>query len=307
MDTFLAGAGVDSSLRKVFGAICASVEQVREALKTGCTKKTGGQNASGDHQLTVDVIADEICFAEMKKSGVVSTASSEETVEEVAMGGSGYSVAFDPLDGSSIIDCNFAVGSIFAVFKGEGFVGRCGDDQAASACAIYGPRTTLMCALPGRSTADGAPRAFEATLHGSKWLVTRASLTVKEGKVFAPGNLRATTELPSYRKLVDFWMTERYTLRYSGGMVPDCVHMLVKGKGVFCAPPSPSAPAKLRLLYEVAPMCLLLECAGGASCDGEGNSVMARKLDTTNDRTGVCLGSVGEVERYIKFMGQAKA
>ncbi len=79
-----------------------------------------------------------------------------------------------------------------------------------------------------------------------------------EGKMFSPGNLRATFDNPAYEKLISYYVGEKYTLRYTGGMVPDVFQIIVKEKGVFTNVTSPSTKAKLRLLFEVAPLGLLV-------------------------------------------------
>ena len=90
---------------------------------------TGTENAFGDKQLDVDVQADAVLFAALARSGLVHVAASEECPVEVACGGTGYSVAFDPLDGSSVVDCNFAVGTIAGVWPGNGLLNRRGREQ----------------------------------------------------------------------------------------------------------------------------------------------------------------------------------
>jgi sedoheptulose-bisphosphatase len=79
-----------------------------------------------------------------------------------------------------------------------------------------------------------------------------------EGKMFSPGNLRATFDNPNYERLISHYIGEKYTLRYTGGMVPDVFQIIVKEKGVFTNVTSPSTKAKLRILFEVAPLSLLV-------------------------------------------------
>jgi sedoheptulose-bisphosphatase len=98
-------------------------------------------------------------------------ASSEETPEEICCGAeNGFSVAFDPLDGSSIVDANFAVGTICGVWPGRGLMGRFGREQCASLIAQYGPRVTIMIGLPATSTVSGEPACLELTMLPHKWL-----------------------------------------------------------------------------------------------------------------------------------------
>lgn len=178
----------------------------------------GSQNESGDDQLHLDIECDEDVFRAVKESGVFATVASEETPTETTVGDGDFSLGCDPLDGSSIIDANFSVGSIYGIWPGKTLVGRKGSEQVAAAVALYGPRTLLCIALPKEK------KVFEVTLvrNRSSWDVSRADIHIKPaGKVFAPGNLRATTDHEKYSKLVQYWMKERYQLRYTGGMVPD--------------------------------------------------------------------------------------
>ena len=277
----------------------------------------GSQNSSGDEQLHLDIDCDNAVFDAIRESGVFATAASEETPEETNVlpakiakedeDGPWYSVGFDPLDGSSIIDANFSVGSIFGIWPGTKLLGRKGNEQVASAVSLYGPRTTLLIALPSKSRDEGnADITFEVTLvkDRSHWELSRECVTLKpEKKVFAPGNLRATNDNSNYDALVKHWISERYTLRYSGGMVPDVYHMFAKSGGVFSNVSSEKARAKLRLLYEVAAMGLLVECAGGVTThEFEDKSVLDIEIDDLDKRLGVCFGSKAEVEKYKQFM-----
>lgn len=196
----------------------------------------------------------------------------------------------------------FRVYRIFGVWKGDSFVGQDGHGVVCAGLAIYGPRTTLTLAIDG---VDGAHEFlliddFSAK-HGS-WIHTAAFSTVNEGKLFAPGNMRAAQDNPGYKKLLDFYFSERYQLRYTGGMVPDVNQILVKGKGVFCNPASPSAKAKLRVLYEVLPIGYVIEKAGGKSSNGAG-SVLDIKIKGCDGRSQVCYGSADEVQRFEEMVG----
>ena len=265
----------------------------------------------------MDIDCDNAVFRAIRDAGVFVTAASEETPEETDVrpssmkndeeDGQWYSVGFDPLDGSSIIDANFSVGSIFGIWPGERLLGRTGREQVASVVSLYGPRTTLIIALPSKSRdASRGDITFEVTLikDRSHWEVSRDEVVLKPTKkVFAPGNLRATNDNPKYDALVKHWIQERYTLRYTGGMVPDVYHMFAKSGGVFSNVSSEKARAKLRLLYEVAAMGLLVECAGGMTThEFEDKSVLDLTVDDLDRRLGVCFGSKDEVEKYKQFM-----
>ena len=126
--------------------------------------------------------------------------------------------------------------------------------------------------------------------------------------MYSPGNLRAIYDNPEYAELIKYWMDNQYTLRYTGGMVPDVFQIIVKEKGVFSNVISPSTKAKLRLLFEVAPLALLVEKAGGASsCDGKCVSGLDVEVTAHDQRTQICYGSVGEVKRFEETLYPGKS
>lgn len=294
---------VDRDLGLCTRGLFRACKEIAYKIRTASCDKMQCFNDFGDEQLAIDVLADKCIFDNLESCGVVATASSEEVPVEKPMSKDGkFSVAFDPLDGSSIIDTNFSVGTIFGVWKGKSFIGKTGHDICCAGLAIYGPRTTITLGI------DGVEGAHEFLLiddfsaqHGS-WIHTNVFETVNEGKLFAPGNLRAAQDNPGYAKLLDYYFVEKYQLRYTGGMVPDVNQILVKGKGVFCNPESPNAKAKLRVLYEVLPIGYLMEKAGASSSNGKG-SVLDIKIKSTEDKSQVCYGSSGEVARFEEFVG----
>lgn len=261
----------------------------------------GSQNASGDDQLQLDIQCDDAVFRAVRASGVYATVASEETPQETTINEQGtFSLGFDPLDGSSIIDANFSVGSIYGIWPGSNLVGRTGREQVASLIALYGPRTVLCIGLAEQKA------VLEITLVNDRteWEVSRERINIRpSGKIVAPGNLRATTDHPNYNQLFQYWMKERYQLRYSGGMVPDVYHILAKSMGIFTNVSSPSAKAKLRLLYEVAPIGLIIELAGGVALfESEDMSVLDIVITHCDHRVGVCFGGTIEVDKYKEIM-----
>eukprot|EP00871_Galdieria_phlegrea_P001046 jgi/Galph1/1942/GphlegSOOS_G592.1 len=297
----------DVSLKHCLLAITEAAEEISSLLRKGAgLEGLSTSNKFGDQQLRVDVQADQILETKLQKCGVVETICSEENSEERTCGGKGFSVAYDPLDGSSIVDTNFAVGTIFAVVRGNTFIGKSGRDFVAAGCFVYGPRTELSLTI---STIDFSHQFVwvseesEKSLVENRWVKRRTFNSIASGKLFAPGNLRATTDNEGYRELLSFWMDNKYQLRYTGGMVPDVNQLLIKGKGVFCNPASSSAPAKLRLLFECAPLAFLIEKAGGLSSNGE-ISLLDIVFQGTEERCQVCYGEKGEVERFNKLVGK---
>lgn len=298
LSEFLIEATKDPKLRQLMMSMAEAVRTIAYKVRTASCAGQGCVNSFGDEQLAVDMLADKLLFEALRYSHVCKLACSEEVPEPVDMGGSGYCVAFDPLDGSSIVDTNFSVGTIFGVWPGDKLKDITGRQQAAAGMGIYGPRTVLCIAIAGY------PGTHEFLLQDDgKWLHVKETTEIGEGKLFAPGNLRATFDNPAYERLFAYYLGEKYTLRYTGGMVPDVFQIIVKEKGVFTNVTSPSSKAKLRVLFEVAPLALLVENAGGAS-SGDGKCISALDIPITmyDQRTQICYGSKGEVKRFEEYM-----
>eukprot|EP00798_Chlamydomonas_sp_ICE-L_P007980 gene7980-1197_t len=298
LEEFLAVATPDPKLRMLLSSMGEAMRTIAFKVRTASCAAQGCLNSFGDEQLAIDLLADKLLFEALKYSHVCSFACSEEVPEPLPMGGEGFSVAFDPLDGSSIVDTNFSVGTIFGVWPGDKLVGVSGRDQAAAGMGVYGPRTVYVVAV------KGFPGTHEFLLmDDGKWVHVKETTEIGEGKMFAPGNLRATMDNPEYEKLINYYLQEKYTLRYTGGMVPDVFQILVKEKGVFTNVTSPTTKAKLRILFEVAPLALMVEQAGGASSgDGRPISALDIMVNEHDQRTQVCFGSVGEVKRFEEFI-----
>jgi sedoheptulose-bisphosphatase len=298
LEEFLLEATPDPKLRQLMMSMSEAIRTIAYKVRTASCGGTACVNSFGDEQLAVDLLADKLLFEALKYSGCCKLACSEEVPEPLDLGGEGFSVAFDPLDGSSIVDTNFSVGTIFGVWPGDKLTGITGRQQAAAGMGIYGPRTVFCIAL------KDAPGCHEFLLQDDgKWLHVKETETIGEGKMFSPGNLRATFDNSAYEKLIAYYIGEKYTLRYTGGMVPDVFQIIVKEKGVFTNVISPSTKAKLRLLFEVAPLALLVEKAGGASsCDGLCVSGLDVEVKQHDQRTQICYGSKGEVRRFEEYM-----
>merc|ERR1719413_22565 len=308
LDDILKEKCKDDKVRQVIVDMLDVCADITEALRTALVTVEDTSNEFGDTQLSVDMVADGLIWDPVKKSAVVREGASEEDpiVRDVDEGGEGeFTVCWDPLDGSSIVDNNWAVGTMMGIWpKSTGLIGAKGRDQVTSLVAIYGPRTTVLVALD-----DGTYEfTYGCTPEGCQlpdgtwepWICSRDSIKIKEDcKIFSPANLRAAQDVPGYKKLVDYYMENRYTLRYSGGLVPDIYQQFTKTQGIFANPTSPSSPAKLRLAFEAAPFGLLVEKAGGKTSDGvTGGSVLDVEITGVDQRCALCIGSANEVDRF---------
>lgn len=286
------------SCSKLHGVVIDMLKVIAEItidLRTSIVTVEGVCNTFGDSQLSVDVIADKLMWEACKKSSVIREGASEEDPVVKYLGNDGeeeYTVCWDPLDGSSIVDNNWAVGTIIGVWgKETGLIGATGRDQKTAIVALYGPRTTVLVALD-----DGV---YEFT-YDDNWICTREKILIKDtSKIFSPANLRAAQDISSYNTLIQYYLTNKYTLRYTGGLVPDVYQQFIKQQGIFTNPTSQKSPAKLRLAFEAAPFALLVEKAGGKSSDGvTGGSILDVVIQGVDQRTAMCCGSATEVDRF---------
>jgi sedoheptulose-bisphosphatase len=271
------------------------------------------------------VLADKLLWDAVKRSRVIREGSSEEdpVVRNVENsnneGEAEFTVCWDPLDGSSIVDNNWAVGTMVGVWpKRTGLIGATGRDQVTSLVALYGPRTTVLVALDDgvyeftygcittssssiSNNSNGATGTRSSVIHQEHpWICTRHQIQIaKSSQIFAPANVRAAQELPGYQNLINHYLMNRYTLRYTGGLVPDVYQQFTKRQGIFVNPTASSSPAKLRLAFEAAPFGLLVERAGGKTSDGvTGGSILDVVIEAVDQRTALCCGSADEVDRF---------
>lgn len=281
--------------------IARAAKYVHHAMQTGDLGLAGTSNMYGEAQLALDILSNRIFIKELQDSYQTCCLASEEMEEEYITQEEkkgNYYVVFDPLDGSSLVDANFSIGSIFGIYEGREITGRKGDEMVASMCIVYGPRVTLL------YTTKNGVHEFILNAVG-EFVLTKEGIKVKkEAKSFAPGNLCAMSSDTKYAKIVKEWMNEKCSLRYSGGMVPDINHILMKGQGVFAYPGHEDAPdGKLRLLYECAPMALLMEQAGGKASNGR-ERILDLEIQKLDQRTPIFIGSENEVKKIEKIIKQ---
>jgi len=274
----------------------------------------GGSNLTGDQVKKLDVWGHDIMVAALRKSGMCAALVSEEAPEPIEMyegkGPNGLVVACDPVDGSSNLDVNGTVGTIFSLRPSHGLdpagpaaLGP-GTEQVAAGYVMYGPATTLV------YTAGHGTHGFTMDHVSGEFFLTHPNIRIpKKGKVYGINEGNVSTWHPGQRAFVEYLRTSDkatgrpYSLRYSGAMVADVHRTLLEG-GIFMYPSDmrdPARPkAKLRLLYEVAPMSMLVEQAGGRSSTGT-ERVLDIKASDYHQRAAILIGSPDEVTLAEEF------
>ncbi len=291
--------GEDRDLTRLICEIAEASKYIVNSIRTGDLGVAGTSNLYGEQQLALDVLSDRILRKRLFHSGVVANIASEEIEEVISVdveSNRRFSVAYDPLDGSSLVDVNLAVGTIVSIFEGEDLF-RSGRNQVAAMYILYGPRSTLV-----YSTGNGVHEfAMNALM---EYTLVRENITLNSSaKIYSPGGQRNQYS-PGTEAFVRDLEIRGAKLRYSGGFVPDINQVLMKGQGVFLYPHLNNAPdGKLRLLFELNPMAYLIEQAGGAASTGK-ESIMDLIPESMDCRAPVFIGSKEDIARAEMLVAQ---
>lgn len=294
-------------------------KNIRRAGLHGNFGYVGDQsNATGDTQAKLDVISNDIFKTQLVSSERIHIMGSEEEDSAVLVDKEkrgGYMICFDPLDGSSNIDANVSVGSIWGIWRlpetaeittveeASKMLLQPGNRLCAAGYAMYGSATNLvMCCGQG---VHGF--TLDATI--GEFLLTHPNMTIpKQRSIYSVNEGNERQWYPWFRDYIQHikYKTKKpYSLRYIGSMVADVHRTLLYG-GIFCYPDDQKSKAgKLRYLYEAAPMAYIIEHAGGKAVTGTG-----RILDVTpsklHQRVPVFLGSRDEIDLMLSFRNKAK-
>jgi len=289
-------AGVEEELRRLIWQIAVVGKYISAKIHEANRKLAGSKNIYGEDQLSLDRATDEIMKNQLQYSGFVREYASEE-LREITKIGSGkekYIVTADPLDGSSLVDTNLAIGTIIGIHK-ESIMDTGRNTMVAALYITYGPLITMM-----YSAGNGA-HEFVLNREG-EYVMAQDNIKMKEkGSIFSPGGLRRDW-VPGHQKFIEHLEKEGYKLRYSGGFVPDINQLLIKRGGIFTYPALLKSPrGKLRLLFELQPMAFIVEQAGGMATNGK-EDILSLKVESINDCSPVYIGSRAEVELAKQFL-----
>lgn len=272
----------------------------------------GSTNVQGETVQRLDILANDTLKRCLGYRGNVGIIASEEdndprVLQEVHAGDS-YIVMFDPLDGSSNIDVNVSVGTIFTIFKNpaeiastEESVLQPGAQQLAAGYVLYGSSTVLV------YSAGQGVHMFTLDPQFGAFLLTRENIRMpQENHVYSVNEANLLTFPEPYQRYFQ-WAKHpgggQYSSRYVGSLVADFHRILIKG-GVFLYPPTTAQPeGKLRLMYEANPLAMLAEQAGGQATSGR-ERIMAIQPSSVHQRTPLVIGSATNVAEVMRFVGQ---
>lgn len=290
-------AKVPDDLRHLILDIARAAKYIQRAIRTTEAGLAGAVNQFGEEQQKLDVLSNDIIAQHLRESRRVATYVSEEEDQIIELDAENpYSVVFDPLDGSSLVDANFAIGSIFGIYKGNAILGRRPKEQSAALYVLYGPRTLLI------YSAGNGVHEFILNDVGEFTLLRENLGIADKAKNFSPGNLSALEDNPGYKNNLNRWLDAKLTIRYSGCMVADVHHVISKGQGVFTNVGGAKYPeGKLRLVFECGPFAYLASQAGGMASSGIGD-ILDTVIETIDQRTPIIIGSSEEVKNTVDML-----
>jgi fructose-1,6-bisphosphatase I len=265
----------------------------------------GSQNTGGEQQQKLDVLANIRFTRALTKGGEVCALISEETESYVDLNNEGrYVIAIDPLDGSSNIDVNVSIGTIFSIYRRVSPVGQpiqekdilqTGADQVAAGYILYGSSTMLV-----YTTGHGVNGfTYESTL--GEYVLSHPDMKIPEkGRTYSINEGSANSFSQAVKEYVQFCKDENYTARYIGSLVADFHRNLLKG-GIYIYPATAKDKnGKLRLMYECNALAFIAEQAGGKATDGK-QRILEIKPESLHERTPFYVGSKKMVEMAESF------
>ncbi len=302
-------------------ATCGKIitSYVRRAGIIDITGKRGTTNIQGEEQAKLDVIAHNIFVNRILETGLIAGVNSEESdefieAEEKYSRNANYILATDPLDGSSNIDVNVSVGTIFSLLKRKSPIGeRCtkedflqaGDEQIAAGYILYGSSTIFT------YTSGQGVYCFTLDPTVGEYLLSHSRMTIAEtGNIYSANEGNKKYWDKANQQLLDYFQGNHvdnekpYAGRYIGSLIADVHRNILKG-GIYLYPRATkngtTDNGKLRLLYEANPLAFVIEQAGGAATDGK-RRIMEIQPTDIHQRVPLYIGSKREVELAGQFI-----
>jgi fructose-1,6-bisphosphatase I len=311
---------IPSELRLLIEVVSRACKTISHSVSKGALGDVLGaastENVQGEIQKKLDIISNEILLQANEWGGHLAAMASEEMESFHPIPNrypkGEYLLLFDPLDGSSNIDVNVTIGTIFSVLKApegmqepseQDFL-QAGTKQVAAGYAVYGPQTMLVL-----TTGNGV-NCFTLDREMGSWVMTQRDIKIPgDTAEYAINASNARHWFPPVRRYIDELEQgkvgprgKNFNMRWIASMVAD-VHRILNRGGIFMYPADardPDKPGKLRLMYEANPMSLIIEQAGGAATDGH-HRILDIQPTGLHQRVAVFLGSKNEVERVTGY------
>ena len=283
----------------------------REVSKAGLLDvlgKTGETNVQGEEVMKLDDFANKTVYEALHHTGLLCVMASEENEDVLAIPDQypkgKYVLNFDPLDGSSNIDANVSVGTIFSIHRrvtpgdGPGSAADCmqvGHKQVGAGYLVYGSSTMFV------YTTGYGVHGFTFDPSVGEFLMSHENIRIpKRGNIYSVNEANSERWDKSTQSYIQSLKTKSYKSRYIGSLVADFHRTLLYG-GIFLYPADAKSPhGKLRLLYECSPVAFIVEQAGGVATDGK-QRILDIEPSELHQRTPLILGSEEDVNEYLSF------
>jgi len=317
-------SNIPAELRLLIEVVARACKTISHAVGKGALGEVlgsaGSENIQGEVQKKLDLLSNEVLVEANEWGGQLAAMASEE-METIHLipnryPKGEYMLLFDPLDGSSNIDVNVSIGTIFSVLKAPDGMGiptekdflQPGNKQVAAGFAVYGPQTLFVL-----TTGDGV-NCFTLDREMGSWILTHRDLRIPaDTKEFAINASNARHWHPPVKRYVDEMLAGKtgvrgkdFNMRWIASMVAD-VHRILNRGGIFMYPADarePDSVGRLRLMYEANPMAFIVEQAGGAATDGR-QRIMDIQPKKLHQRIPVFLGAKDEVELVTGYHREA--
>jgi fructose-1,6-bisphosphatase I len=311
---------IPAELRLLIEVVARACKTISHAVGKGALGEVLGsaesENIQGEVQKKLDILSNEILLEANEWGGHLAAMASEE-MESIhpipnRYPKGEYMLLFDPLDGSSNIDVNVTIGTIFSVIKAPDGMAmptekdfmQAGDLQVAAGYAVYGPQTMLVL-----TTGNGV-NCFTLDREMGSWVLTQKNMQIPtDTQEYAINASNSRHWYPPVTRYVDEMLAGKtgplgkdFNMRWIASMVTD-VHRILNRGGIFMYPADarePDKPGKLRLMYEANPMAMIVEQAGGMATDGQ-QRILAIQPQKLHQRVAVFLGSKNEVARVTGY------
>ncbi|WQT00339.1 class 1 fructose-bisphosphatase [Helicobacter pylori] len=264
------------------------VKKAQEILeKSDAGSYTKLENSSGDTPIKADLALDKFLEENFLSLENVKSVFSEEKETPVTKENGSYLIAYDPLDGSSVMEANFLVGTIIGVYEKD----YKAQNLVASLYVVFGHKIELVVALD---------KVYRYAFYQNKFHFIETIVLENKGKIVASGGNQKDFSL-GLKKALEGFFAENYRLRYSGSMVADVHHVLIKKGGMFSYPQK-----KLRKLFEVFPLALIIEKAKGEAFyfdKGVKKRLLEQSVESYHEKSECYLASQHEaqiLEKYLK-------
>lgn len=301
------GAAMMPVIQGVGRAAIEIAAVLRGAVFRGALGQAGGENVQGEQQQLLDVLSDEIFLAEMRSTGFVCAVGSEEQEELLVIdeyAHADYLVLVDPLDGSSNLDVDGPVGTIFSVVKRKtpnsqrphvSDTLQSGREVIAAGYVLYGPATMLVCSV------GAGVNGYTFNPANARFELSHADMRMPAlGGYYSVNESNSEQWLDNMGNNLERLKKETgLGMRYVGAMVADMHRTILKG-GIFLYPAdSSNTTGKLRLLYEAIPMGFIIEQAGGKAMSSDGRAVLDIEPDALHQRVPVYFGAENYVDTLL--------